>query len=59
MSTNRTVLVHCRFTRGGFAHERVFWIAAPGGGEYRGLADVGYCLKTDRRQLVEGEPPPA
>jgi hypothetical protein len=50
-------LVRCTFTRAGFPHERVFWIEAPGGGYYRGLAYIAYCLQADgRTQITEEEP---
>lgn len=58
MITQRTVFVRCRFTRGGFAHERIFYIPTPdGNGEYRGLAFINYCYKSAKKRLLEGEPP--
>ena len=57
MATYRKVHVRCKFGRGGFAHERVFWIDAPGGGSYRGLAYIDYCHSTDGSPLSGGEPP--
>jgi hypothetical protein len=59
MDKGQTVWVNCRFTRGGFAHERVFWIRTPDGrGEYRGLSYIGYCFRADRTPLPEEEPRP-
>jgi hypothetical protein len=59
MAMYRTVFVRCRFTRGGFASERVFWIPTPdGSGEYRGLAFIRYCFRRNRKPLPEHEPPP-
>ena len=59
MTSNRRVFVQCRFTRGGFGHERVFWIPTPDGqGEYRGLAYIAYCYRSNRKPLSPDEPPP-
>lgn len=56
MRNDTTVHVRCRFTRGGFAHERVFWIATPDrSGWYRGLAYIDYCFSPDRTPLPGGE----
>lgn len=58
MSAFRTVYVRCEFTRGGFAHERIFSIPAPDrGGVYRGVAYIAYCHRLDQTQLPEEEPP--
>lgn len=59
MATHRAVFVQCRFTRGGFGHERIFWIPTPdGSGEYRGLAFIGYCYNRNRNPIAAEEPPP-
>lgn len=57
MEVGTTVRVPCTLSRGGFAHERVFWIASPHGGRYRGVAFVKYCLQQDGSRLPDGEPP--
>jgi len=55
----KEVFVKCRFTRGGFGHDRVFWIPTPdNSGEYRGVAFIGYCFRRDRTPLRPEEPPP-
>lgn len=56
MKTTTKVWVKCRFERGVFAHEKVFFIPAPGGGEYRGVAFIKYCQSEDEQELAENEP---
>lgn len=59
MRRNDNYLVECIFTRGDFPHERAFWIAAPNGGYYRGLAFIAYCLLDDGVTPLSEEQPPA
>ena len=58
MDKGTVVFIPCTFKRGGFPDERVFIIRALGGGEFRGVADVRYCLRHDGSPLgnepVEG-----
>lgn len=51
--------VRCFFARGGFAHERAFWIPAPGGeGYYTGTAYIAYCFAESGEPLPNDEPRP-
>lgn len=53
----KVVFVPCVFRRGAFPHERIFIIHLDGDWEYRGVAPVNYCLKSDSSPL--GDLPPA
>lgn len=58
MDKGTVVLVPCEFQRGSFSNERLFIIHVRGG-QFRSLADVGYCYRKDFTPLgdqpAEGE----
>lgn len=49
------VLLKVKFTRGTHPSERKFWIPAPGGGHYTGLADVSHCYNLKQSQLAPAD----
>ena len=57
MTGQDEVLLRCRFSRGGFDHERKFLLDAPRGGRYTGIAFIEYCFDQHGHPLPTDEPP--